>query len=499
MEENGNQALRDWHQNRHQSFERWGYGRGGRRKRDGYHYYIKYSAMDKTLLKFLAQSWQPGISRNVPIWHDELNLRNAATTYPYYQVPMLWQCRVHRGTHGDFYYTEQGKYSRQAFITALAERFKKPSYLAFLKKTYTIQGDKLMRLSKKTKPQHASLQKFFNFYAHCIPMLDLTAMGSKYVTNKVLELISPYNNQPEIIAYYARPRRLAPVQKLQRELDGLSGQKINSINTAKKLHEKYFWIPTNFVGEPWPLNYFIDRLKNNKPDQSPTPLKPKEKLSKEARYYLDLLGEIAGLNEFRKSIFARTCWYIRQTYDQLAKQHGLTSWQDISLLSSQEILDLAQGKDDYQKELLPKRQLCAMFNDTVSSVTFIYGKDVELFEKKFKPTGEGLKEVSGTIANQGIVVGNAKIVLEPRDFKKFQAGDILIAKMTSVDFIPIMKRAGAFVTDEGGLASHAAIVAREYNKPCVVGTKLGTVVFKDGDRVEVNAERGIVKIVKKYE
>jgi pyruvate,water dikinase len=60
-----------------------------------------------------------------------------------------------------------------------------------------------------------------------------------------------------------------------------------------------------------------------------------------------------------------------------------------------------------------------------------------------------------------------------------------------------MKRASAFITDEGGITCHAAIVARELKKPCIIGTKIATQVLKDGDEVEVDAERGIVRIIKR--
>ena len=60
-----------------------------------------------------------------------------------------------------------------------------------------------------------------------------------------------------------------------------------------------------------------------------------------------------------------------------------------------------------------------------------------------------------------------------------------------------IKKAKAIVTDEGGVTSHAAVVSRELGIPCVIGTKLATKVFKDGDFVEVDAEKGIVKIVGK--
>lgn len=65
--------------------------------------------------------------------------------------------------------------------------------------------------------------------------------------------------------------------------------------------------------------------------------------------------------------------------------------------------------------------------------------------------------------------------------------------MTFPSLIMAMQRAAAFVTDEGGLTCHAAIVAREMHKPCIVGTKHATQVLKDGDRVEVDATKGVVK------
>ena len=71
--------------------------------------------------------------------------------------------------------------------------------------------------------------------------------------------------------------------------------------------------------------------------------------------------------------------------------------------------------------------------------------------------------------------------------------------MTRPEFVPLMKRASAIVTDEGGITCHAAIVSRELNIPCIIGTKIVTKVLKDGDEVEVDADNGVVKIIKKAE
>jgi len=69
--------------------------------------------------------------------------------------------------------------------------------------------------------------------------------------------------------------------------------------------------------------------------------------------------------------------------------------------------------------------------------------------------------------------------------------------MTRPEYTGIMKKAKAIVTDEGGITCHAAIVAREMKKPCIIGTKVATQVLHDGDLVEVDADRGVVKILKR--
>lgn len=89
--------------------------------------------------------------------------------------------------------------------------------------------------------------------------------------------------------------------------------------------------------------------------------------------------------------------------------------------------------------------------------------------------------------------GRVKIVLSRNDFNKFKDGDILVVPMTTPEFVPLMKKAAAIITDEGGISCHAAIISRELGKPCIIGTKIATQVLKDGDMVEVDADRGVVK------
>jgi len=67
--------------------------------------------------------------------------------------------------------------------------------------------------------------------------------------------------------------------------------------------------------------------------------------------------------------------------------------------------------------------------------------------------------------------------------------------MSTPDFLPIMKKASAFVTDIGGITSHAAIVSREMQKPCIIGAKNATKILKDGMTIEVDADKGVVRIL----
>jgi len=127
---------------------------------------------------------------------------------------------------------------------------------------------------------------------------------------------------------------------------------------------------------------------------------------------------------------------------------------------------------------------------------FIKNKQFIQYEPIISISEDLGKEVKGTPAFKGIVRGHVKIVTHPNDLQKVNSGDVLVAQMTLPSFISAMQKASAFVTDEGSITCHAAIVAREMKKPCIIGTKNATKLLKDGDLVEVDANIGIVSILK---
>ena len=100
--------------------------------------------------------------------------------------------------------------------------------------------------------------------------------------------------------------------------------------------------------------------------------------------------------------------------------------------------------------------------------------------------------LSGAPASPGIAVGPVKIVPDPSEIDKVNEGDILVAEMTTPDFVPAMKRAIGIVTDRGGRTAHAAIVSRELGIPCIVGTIKATSILKDGQVITIDGAAGKV-------
>lgn len=134
-----------------------------------------------------------------------------------------------------------------------------------------------------------------------------------------------------------------------------------------------------------------------------------------------------------------------------------------------------------------------------STCSFAYAKGKTLFQNEPIIEVKGIignEKITGAIAFKGKAKGIVKIVKNTSELDKVKNGDVLVAQMTFPAFISAMNKAAAFVTDEGGITCHAAIVARELKKPCIIGTKIATQVLKDGDLVEVDANNGVVKILK---
>jgi pyruvate,water dikinase len=174
---------------------------------------------------------------------------------------------------------------------------------------------------------------------------------------------------------------------------------------------------------------------------------------------------------------------------------------NLQKLSNQEIITLAKLGDELQKHYyFPQdvewaREGKKLYLVQTRPVTTL---KQQTKEAKIIKTPEGtIKKafspiLSGVAASPGIATGSVRVVKDPKQIHKVGPGDVLVAEMTSPDFVPAMKKAAAIVTDKGGLTSHAAIVSRELGIACVVGTKEATIKLREGTIVTVDANRGQV-------
>ncbi len=160
-----------------------------------------------------------------------------------------------------------------------------------------------------------------------------------------------------------------------------------------------------------------------------------------------------------------------------------------------EIIRLLEGKLEIDIEELKKRleyYLLTLKNG--DEIIYSGDKAYKQYKKRIsKEKIENFQELKGTITYKGKVKGIVKIVKLKKDLKNVFKNAILVTSQTTPDFIPVINTLKGIVTDEGGLTCHAAIISREMKVPCVVGTKIATKVLKDGDLVEVDANKGVVR------
>jgi|GEM_PF-4639991 len=208
---------------------------------------------------------------------------------------------------------------------------------------------------------------------------------------------------------------------------------------------------------------------------------------------LDLLSDFVDLQDIRKAVVYVTnnvAWiYFNKILDakkikgadrKLVLEHASADW--IMTLDKEALIARSRQassgmlKLGYQAEML--------------------GREASDSFKKIAGTFSAVDRIIGYAAQLGKARGRVKIVNRVSDFQDFKAKDILVASMTRPEYVPVLNKCAAIVTDEGGLTCHAAIIAREMKKPCIIGTKIATKILKDGDIVEVDAEKGIVRVIK---
>lgn len=224
--------------------------------------------------------------------------------------------------------------------------------------------------------------------------------------------------------------------------------------------------------------------------------------SPKLKIIVEIIHKYTFLRTDRVEQFKKAQARVRAFYEEVAKRLEKASdekWTRHEVVSclDQEILDFLKKGIIPDKKTIQKR-LQNNFVYYSNGVPKIIDNAYEV-KKIISIVVENEKshdKIVGLVVSKGKAKGRVVIVHSKRDLQKVQKGDILVAKITMPDYTPAMKKASGFVTEEGGITSHAAIISREFKKPCIVGTGNCTRVLKDGDIVEVDANKGIVKILK---
>jgi phosphohistidine swiveling domain-containing protein len=207
---------------------------------------------------------------------------------------------------------------------------------------------------------------------------------------------------------------------------------------------------------------------------------------------IEIISQLRGV---KSAQHIATSDFLPKLYNQITELNGI----DCELLKyalPDEILSL-----ELDLAKLSLRQKQYVIEQIGGSMRLLVNQDAENYIQDFlknvdNTVDENISEFKGNPAYPGEVFGRVVVIVHENELANVQEGDILVSPMTRTSFLSAMQKAAAFVTDEGGVTCHAAIMARELKKPCVVGTKIASKVLKNGMQVEVNATEGIIKITK---
>ena len=392
-------------------------------------------------------------------------------------------------TNNIWYYpkkeTEQGN-------KIVFEEWSKPEKLKQVKKTVPKMEKKLINATKST------FVKLCEGYESYMPALVLVWMADKPVEIRIKQLLS--EKLPEEEAEHILNQLNIPLQ------DNFYKKEEYDLITTKNLKEhvkKYEWLHSRY-GEKIPYTVeeakeklskinkkeFLKKQKEEKTKIKKAVNKAKKILGKKNNSIVDFLQFIVYYRTQRTDIMNKSAYLFAPKLEKIAKEKGLT-YEQILYCTKDEILNKIPTIQIIKERI---KDHTMIMED--GKIRCLHGEESRKIKEYFEEKITNVKELKGEIACKGIVRGKVKLILDRKDFNKVNHGDIIVTSMTTPEMVPIMKKASAFITNEGGITCHAAIISREMKKPCIINTNNATEVLKDNDLIEVNANKGIIKIIK---
>lgn len=391
---------------------------------------------------------------------------------------------------------------------------------------------RLMRIAKNITPQKlqtlegkrlaALFEQFRNTYTDLwtIGLLpELVNFGGEQMLKR--ELHKALKKESEFLHAFERlsaPEDYSFYQ--EEEIDLLKIKKIKdskkSEQALEKHQQKWFWMLNSYHHtQILPVSHFKQHLDDIPPNEAAEKLQKILNLPKNVTQEKNQLIKQYGLSKEVKKIVHRLAFCIwwqdtRKRYifmvnhwiDLFLQEAARRCSVDFNELHWYHIREVAAlfttGKCVASAEMQQRiHHYLGIYDNRTNDSRFEKGDAAANLVREYvtKKVDMQTKEFGGIVVSKGNgnVVGIAKIVLSTSEISKVKQGDILVAPMTAPDYVVGMKKAAAIVTDEGGMTSHAAIVSRELGVPCIVGTSIATKILKDGDRVEVDTNKGVVR------
>jgi phosphoenolpyruvate synthase/pyruvate phosphate dikinase len=379
-------------------------------------------------------------------------------------------------------------------LLAWAERFSRRDFSS-------LSNQKLGRLALE-------IERRFVYYGEWQVLAFIALEGLGTETENIIRLLP---QGLKIVQAISTPPKLTRIAKAHLELLGMIVKNHTDSNSLHTYAAKYGWLSMyEFIDEPITVKEISDRLVSSDAAKKEikTYLADRKKGLKFYNKFLkslqnqprlkkmvEISHQFAYLKDMRDDYRRPAYLAFKPFWKEVAKRTGLSVIQTNQLMADELVTALNKPSEKF-KELAQKRISAYALKLHNGKFKIYSGKMASYKIAKLVSTKHQTKEIKGQSAFGGKTTGRAVIINHQSEFKKFRKNDILVTVMTHPEFLPIMRQAKAIVTDEGGITCHAAITAREFKVPCITGTRIATKVFKDGNIIEVDANKGIIKKMK---
>jgi phosphohistidine swiveling domain-containing protein len=276
-------------------------------------------------------------------------------------------------------------------------------------------------------------------------------------------------------------------------------------------HDKYYYTKHLWVSGEYTVEDYLSQIKdifNTK--QSPKIILEKQNLELEKakekkekllenlkidtkwRSIFNEYGDFMVTKIYRRYAQLLAVHHMSAVLKEIAKRFFITEKQ-VRFMRVNEMEKMLLHNKYNEQELLDRTKYCVYYAERDGEKIFVGDEAKNIMKDIEKEVDTNISELKGESGCVGYAKGRVKIIIRAEEMSKMEEGDILVSIATDPDIVPAMKKAAGIVTEQGGVTSHAAIVSRELGIPCVIGTKIAARVLKDGDLVEVDANKGIVR------